>query len=123
MTEYIVLLLGNAERETWWGTVSEQERKEMFAEHDRFGRELAARGHTITGGAELHSSTEARTVLPGGTVVTEGPYAESTEMVGGYYVVESEDLDDLVECCKILAATGEAVEVRRTVVHADEPAS
>lgn len=120
MAEYIVLLLGDAEREKWWGTVSEQERKDMFAEHDRFGRELAARGHTIAGGAELHSSTEARTVLPGGEVVTEGPYAESTELVGGYYVVQSEDLDDLVECCKILAATGEAVEVRRTVDHSAE---
>ena len=122
MTEYIVLLLGNAERERWWGTVSEQERKDMFAEHDRFGRELAARGHTITGGAELHSSAEARIVHPGGTVVTEGPYAETSELVGGYYVVESDDLDDLVECCKILAATGEAVEVRRTVDHAAQPA-
>lgn len=122
MTEYIVLLLGNAEREQWWGNVSEQERKDMFAEHDRFGRELDAHGHTITGGAELHPSTEARTVQPGGTAVTEGPYAETSEMVGGYYVVESDDLDDLLECCKILAATGEAVEVRRTVVHAEQPA-
>jgi len=122
MTEYIVLLLGNAEREQWWGTVSEQERKDMFAEHDRFGRELAARGHTITGGAELHPSSEARTVQPGGADVTDGPYAETSERVGGYYVVQSEDLDDLLACCKILAATGEAVEVRRTVDHSAQPA-
>lgn len=122
MTEYIVLLLGNAEREQWWGTVSEQERKDMFAEHDRFGRELVARGHTITGGAELHPSTEARTVQPGGTLVTDGPYAETSERVGGYYVVQSEDLDDLLACCKILAATGEAVEVRRTVDQSAQPA-
>jgi hypothetical protein len=117
VSEYVVLLLGDAERERWWSTVSEQERKDMFAEHDRFGRELAARGHTIKGGAELHASAEARIVHPGGTVVTEGPYAETSELVGGYYVVDSDDLDDLVECCKILAATGEAVEVRRTVDH------
>ena len=122
MTEYIVLLLGTAEREQQWGSVSEQERKDMFAEHDRFGRELAARGHTITGGAELHPSSEARTIRPGGTVVSEGPYAETSELVGGYYVVESSDLDDLVECCKILAATGEAVEVRRTVDHSADSA-
>ena len=122
MSEYVVLLMGNAEREQWWSTVSEQERQGAFAEHDRFGRELAARGHTIIGGAELHPSAEARTVQPGGTVVTDGPYAETSEMVGGYYVVESDDLDDLVECCKILAAIGDAVEVRRTVTQPEQPA-
>ena len=35
--------------------------------------------------------------------------------MGGFYLVESEDLDDLVDCCLILAATGDAVEVRRCV--------
>lgn len=113
MTEYVVLLIGDDER--WWTESSDEERKEAYAAHGRFTDELGARGHRITGGAELHRSSEARTLAPNATTVTDGPWAESTEQIGGYYVVETADLDDLMECCLILAATGDAVEVRRCV--------
>lgn len=116
MTEYIVLLLGDAER--WWTDTTEEQRQEACAAHARFSTALVERGHTITGGAELHRPSEARTVHPDGTTITDGPYAESHEQVGGYYLVETEDLDDLLEVCKILAVTGDIVEVRRTVAMA-----
>ena len=48
----------------------------------------------------------------GGLVVTDGPYAETVEQLTGFYLVESDDLDDLVDVCGILAATGDTVEVR-----------
>jgi len=114
MSKYVVLILGDADR--WWSTMSLQERKDGYAEYERFGRELAARGHQVTGGAELHASHRTRTVQPGGGSVTDGPYAESAEQVGGFYAVETDDVDDLVECCKIIAALGDAVEVRPVVV-------
>ena len=44
-----------------------------------------------------------------------GPYVESAEQVGGFYQVETEDLDDLLECCKIIASLGDAVQVVPTV--------
>lgn len=113
MTEYVVLIVGDADR--WWTTMSMQERADGYAEYERFGRTLGERGHRIIGGAELKASTTARTVRPGGEVVTEGPYAESSEQVGGFYQVESDDLDDLLECCKIIAPLGDAVEVRPIV--------
>jgi hypothetical protein len=117
MTEYVVLLIGDNER--WWSGTTEEERSAAMAAHDTFGARLAERGHTITGGAELHRASQARTIAPHSTTVTDGPWAESVEQVGGYYVVESADLDDLMDCCAILAATGDAVEVRACVDHGE----
>lgn len=113
MTEYIVLILGDADR--WWSTMSMSQRQEGYAEYDRFGKTLVEHGHQITGGAELHASSTAKRVLPGGTTITEGPFTETAEQVGGFYAVETDDLDDLLECCKIIAALGDTVEVRPSV--------
>ena len=121
MTEYMVVIVGDADR--WWSTMSLQERTDGYAEYTRFGEELTRRGHRITGGAELHPTTEARTVQPGGQSVTEGPFAETAEHVGGFYLVETDDPDDLTECAKIIAALGDAVEIRRTVSAEDRASS
>lgn len=112
MTEYVVLLMGDVER--WWD-LSEEERAVGYAAHEGFTAQLVERGHRVTGGAELHRATEARTIAPHASTVTEGPWAETREQVGGFYLVESDDLDDLLECCLLLAGTGDAVEVRRCV--------
>jgi hypothetical protein len=113
MTEYVVLIVGDADR--WWTTMDAAKRKAGYAEYARFAQELATRGHKITGGAELHATGEGRRIPRGGGAVTEGPFAEVTEQVGGFYQVETDDLDDLVDCCLVLASTGDAVEVRRCV--------
>jgi hypothetical protein len=118
MTDYVVLLLGDAER--WW-SLSEEERTAGYAAHTAFAAQLEEHGHRMTGGAELHRASEARSVAPGATTVTDGPWAETREQVGGYYVVETDDLDGLVECCQIIAATGDGIEVRPNVDPADRP--
>ena len=70
----------------------------------RFAQPLAERGHRIVGDAELQTSTTIRTVQPGGEVVTDGPYAEVIEGMGGFYLVEAPDLDVLVELLGVLPA-------------------
>lgn len=120
MTEYVVLIVGDADR--WWTTMDADQRSAGYAEYTRFGEELTRRGHTITGGAELHATSEGRRIPAGGGPATDGPFAETAEQVGGFYQVESDDLDDLVDCCQIIAAVGDSVEVRRTVQPADRPA-
>jgi hypothetical protein len=119
MTEYVVLIIGDADR--WWSSMSLQERKDGYAEYSRFSQQLAERGHKMTGGAELKSPAHARTVHPGGTSITEGPYAESAEQVGGFYQVESDDLEDLLDCCRIIAALGDVVQVVPTVSAEERP--
>lgn len=113
MSEYMVVIVGDADR--WWSTRSRHEREDGYAQYTRFGEELTRRGHRITGGAELHPTTEARRVQPGGQSVTDGPFTETAEQVGGFYLVETDNVDDLTECCRIIAALGDTVEIRRTV--------
>ncbi|MBB2894141.1 YciI family protein [Flexivirga oryzae] len=113
MSEYMIVIVGDADR--WWTTMTPEERAHGYAEYGRFSQELVERGHKITGGAELHATSEAKRIAPNTGAVTEGPFAESTEQVGGFFLVETDDVGDVMECCKILTAIGEGVEIRRTV--------
>ncbi|RYG78283.1 transcription initiation protein [Yimella sp. RIT 621] len=90
MTEYMVLIVGDADR--WWTTMTAEERKHGYEQYSLFSKSLVERGHKITGGAELHASTEAKHLPPGTT----------TETIGGYYLVEATDLDQAVAWCELL---------------------
>lgn len=119
MSTYVVLLPGD---ESTWERATEEHRSAMYAKHGEFARLLAERGHTVTGGAELAHSREARVVRQhdAGPAVTDGPYAETVEQLTGFYVVDTEDLDDLLEICGVLAGAEGAVEVRGTVDHSGD---
>jgi hypothetical protein len=112
MTSYVVLLPGD---ETSWQAASEQQRQHTYEQHTEFAKLLAERGHTVTGGAELTPSREAkvlRTDADGNQTVTQGPYAETAEQLTGFYVIDSDDVDDLMEICKVLGESESAIEVR-----------
>ena len=87
--------------------------------HGRFAKLLADRGHKVTGGAELHHSSKAKTLrrTSDGVVITDGPFAETVEHVTGFYTIETDDADDMLECCKVLAELETALEVREIVEH------
>jgi hypothetical protein len=109
-TTYAVLFPGN---EKTWAEASPEERARVYDLHGRFTELLAERGHRIAGGAELAHSSEAKVVR--GTLdqvsVTDGPYAETVEQLTGFYLVESDDLDDLLRICGVVSE-GDPVEVR-----------
>ena len=98
MTEYAVLLTGDRAHgeagENRWANATPEERAATFARHDRFTVALGERGHTVTGGAELEHSRGAKVVrgTSGAVSVTDGPYAEAAEQLGGFYLVSSENL-------------------------------
>jgi hypothetical protein len=117
MTQYIVLLPADEAR---YETASAEARADLTAAHGEFVQLLADRGHKMTGGAQLLPSSQTRVVR--GTdvddvTVTDGPYAENAEQVGGYYVVETSDPMDLAKVCGRLFATPfhQAVEIRQLV--------
>lgn len=118
--DYVVLIVGNPDR--WWTEMSDEERAAGYAVYSRFDEELAKRGHTVTGGAELHGSGQARHIPIGGGPVTDGPFTESAESVGGFYQVQTADLDDLMECCSMIAELGDGIEVRPVVMPEERPA-
>lgn len=116
MTTYAVLLPGD---ESSWDTASAEERRAEYARHEAFAKALAERGHTVTGGAELTHSRETKLLRQRGEelTVTDGPYAETVEQLTGFYLVRTDDLDDLVAVCGILASPDGAIEVRACVDH------
>jgi hypothetical protein len=112
MTEYIVLLPGD---EAEWEAATEDRRQATYAKHVEFSKLLEERGHRVTGGAELAHSREAkvvRTAGDGSQRVTDGPYAESVEQLSGFYLIETADLDDLIEVCKVLGEGEGVIEIR-----------
>ncbi|WP_166376049.1 YciI family protein [Aeromicrobium phragmitis] len=113
-TQYLIALPGD---EDVWEQMGPEEREKVFDRHREFSEQLAARGHEITGGAELEHSKHAKVVRAEGSghVVTDGPYAETTEQLSGFYIVASDDLDDLLDVCKLMTFNGGVVEVRRLV--------
>jgi hypothetical protein len=89
----------------------------VYAAYRAFGEEAEKRG-AMRGGNELQSATTATTVRVrnGETMVTDGPFAETKETLGGYYVLECESLDEAVElAAKIPGAKYGSVEVRPVV--------
>lgn len=91
--------------------------EEMKAEMDRwsaYGQELTEAGAFVAGEG-LAPSTAATTIRigeGGEQTITDGPYAESKEQVGGFYLIECENLDRALEWVKKLPARAGAVEVR-----------
>ena len=113
MTQYLILLPGDESR---WQSATEAQRAAMYDRHRRFMALLAERGHTLIGGAELTHSSQARVVRGDldAVTVSEGPYAETVEQRTGFYGVESDDLDDLLKVCGLLAGE-HGLEVRAAV--------
>lgn len=111
MAEYAILLPGD---ENAWAESTPEQRDAVYAKHTEFAKLLAERGHTVTGGAELTRSTQAKVVRGGldDIIITDGPYAETVEQLTGFYLVKTDDLDDLLQVCGLLAGAEGKVEVR-----------
>ena len=108
---WVVLLHGD---EKAWETADEATRAAAYADHDAFSAACAERGHTIVGGHELVSSSRAVVVRndADGPAVTDGPYAETVEQLGGYYVVETDDVQDLARLVVTVLWPGDVAEIR-----------
>ena len=92
MARYVFLMY---ESEDWHDTVDEQGIADEFALHEEFVAAVAAAGASVVGGEALERSSTASTVRGGGTrpLVTDGPFADTKEALGGFYVIDAPDLD------------------------------
>lgn len=109
---YLFLLYSDESAEQ---RLSEAEMKRIIEEHGAFANRMRAAGKYIAG-AGLEPSSTATMVRrgPGGDdLITDGPYAESKEQVGGLYLLECADLDDALAMARqIPRGTGLVIEVR-----------
>lgn len=93
---------------------SPEEMERMFAQVGAFNEEVQAAGAWVFAGG-LHPATTATVVnsSKGDAVITDGPYAESKEQMGGFWVIEAKDLDEALDWARRGSAACEGpVEVR-----------
>jgi hypothetical protein len=98
--QYALLIYGD---EKVWDSFDEAEQQANHARHAKFMQLLQERD-AMRGGAELSRTSTATTVRDsGGEVsVTDGPFTEAGEQLGGFYLVEAADLDDAIALAKAL---------------------
>lgn len=106
------LLICADEREI--GQMGPEEGAAMIAAYGQWQEEMADRGLLQTG-ERLRPTTDATTVRvrDGETLTSDGPFAETKEQVGGFYLVDCKDLDEAIEvAAKIPGAARGSIEVR-----------
>ena len=109
---HVVVFILICDDEQSWATVDAETSAAIMADHEAFGNKNAS---ALRGGAYLHPTHTATSLRrdPGGDfVVTDGPFAESKEALGGYYLVEAGSLDEALEIAKQVPAPFGGVEVR-----------
>jgi hypothetical protein len=97
--------------------LNETERQECYAESTQLARDLKANGHYL-GANPLHPTAMATSVRmrDGKRVVTDGPFAETREQLGGYFLIDATDLDAAIAiAARIPMARKGTVEVRPVI--------
>jgi len=109
MAEYAVLIYEN---EKAWESADETTSKEVMDGHMQFGEK---HGSVIKGGHALEPTSTATSIRKGSSAdanVTDGPFSETKEALGGFYVIEAPDLDAALQIAKDIPAAFGGVEVR-----------
>jgi hypothetical protein len=113
--QYMLLIYGD---ESSWGDHSDEERGQIMQAYGAFTEELRQSGSMVAGDA-LEPTQTATTirVQDGETLTTDGPFAETKEQLGGYYLIEADSLDEAIEWAgKVPGARHGSVEVRPVMV-------
>ena len=109
--KYLLLMYG-AERT--WDAMPKEQMDRIYEAHRAYGEEMRRAG-VIRGGAELKPTSTATTVRfsNGRRSTVDGPFAETKEQLGGYYLIEVDDVDEAIKWAeKMPAMTEGAVEIR-----------
>lgn len=117
MAKYMLLIFGDPAQ---WDAMTPEQGKANEAAHAAFA---AAAGTRIAGGEELQTAATATTLRSdgaGGVLAADGPFAETKEQVGGFYLLEASSLDEAVRLASMLPevrAGHSGVEIRPVVHH------
>ena len=104
--KYFVLLAGYGELPAWDELTAEEQEAQM-AQLGGFDEACAARpGVELLSAAPLGDGSTATTLRTRGgeMTITDGPFAEAAEQIGGYYLLDAPDLDTVIELCRVLPA-------------------
>jgi hypothetical protein len=115
MAKYMLLIYGNYEQ---WNAMSPEQSEAHMAAHGAF---QATAGTKLVDGAQLAPESMATTVRSDGAdgvTITDGPFLETKEALGGYYVIDASDLDEAIKAASMLPevrASHSGVEIRPVV--------
>ena len=115
--KYILLIYEN---EKAWNSLSEGEQGKIYAEYRQLGEQLRSNGKWVTGSqlAPTNVATSVR-VRDGKELITDGPFAETREQLGGFYLIDAKNLDEAnAIAAKIPSARTGTIEVRPLIEHA-----
>ncbi|WP_435210022.1 YciI family protein [Micromonospora sp. bgisy143] len=117
MAKYMILIYGDAQQ---WDAMTDEQWKAHDAAHEAFAEKA---GTQIIDGQQLEMSPTATTLRSdsmGQIKTTDGPFLETKEALGGYYLIEATDLDDVLSLAALLPevrASHSGVEIRPVVDH------
>jgi len=118
--KYMLLICDD---EKAWGGLSEAERLKIYGEYRQLTEQLKANGQYLAG-SQLHPTSAATSVRvrDGKRLVTDGPFAETREQIGGYFLIDAGNLDEAIAiAARIPSARIGTIEVR-PLVEATTPA-
>ncbi len=98
--------------ETDWSDVNPEQARASMASWDEYTKALRDSGAFVAGEGLSPSATATTIRLGEEPITTDGPYAETKEQLGGFYLIEVEDLDAALEWGRRVPMPGGAVEVR-----------
>jgi len=113
MSQFLILIYDD---EDAWANAGPETAERIMQGHNKFGEN---NGPAIKGGDALQPSTTATSIRPdggGGFTVTDGPFVETKEALGGYYLVEAADLDEAIALAKQVPVVKGGLEVRPIMV-------
>jgi hypothetical protein len=106
--QYMLLIYANEQ------SMTDAERQECYVKSTALAQELHAKGQFVAA-SPLHPVATAKSVRvrEGKSLVTDGPFAETREQLGGYYIIEANNLDEAIEVAACIPpATKGTVEIR-----------
>ena len=108
MSQYLVLIYGDP-------TYEPGDSDDVMKGHLRFAE---LHGAAMAGGNALQPVSTATSIRPDGAgfTVTDGPFLETKEALGGYYLIEAADLDEAIRICKDIPMPDGGVEIRPVAV-------
>lgn len=113
---YVLLLFGTSQDVQRWEEMTEEARAQQYAQVGRW----FAEHHTNIGGTQqlqpAHTATSVRFASDGQPMVTDGPFLEGNEVIGGYIEVDVADLDEALLLAKTWPGRG-IVEIRPIIEH------
>ncbi|HEX9064753.1 MAG TPA: YciI family protein [Streptosporangiaceae bacterium] len=107
MAKYAILIY---EAESGYASGDQQLFQDVMEAHNRFAGQVGEKGGKILGGDALEPTATATSIR--GDLVTDGPFAETKEALGGFYLIEARDLDHAIEIARLCPARFGGVEVR-----------